>query len=100
MKTDNENAKQPTVSGMTSRRNFIRNGITFTALSGLTGVMLLNGCQDHEAHGDHSNQNANTANAESRKADYTIRRGIALLELCLHTLFQQRPTTGNSPVPF
>lgn len=99
MKTDNENAKQPTVSGMTSRRNFIRKGITFTALSGLTGVMLLNGCQDHEAHGDHSNQNANTANAESRKADYTIRIGTSLVEVAPQYIISTTTYNGQFPGP-
>ncbi|MGN6179260.1 MAG: multicopper oxidase family protein [Mucilaginibacter sp.] len=98
MKNTPEEHQQTEPAG-TSRRNFIRTGLALTALSGLSGVAVLNSCAGNNTQSDQSNQDATTPAEPSGKADYTIRIGTGLIEVAPQHIISTTTYNGQFPGP-
>ena len=81
---------------MTNRRNFIRTGITLTALSGIAGTGILEGCQNNKKSDGQSQQEAA---AHPAKADHTIRIGTGLIAVAPQDIISTTTYNGQVPGP-
>ncbi|MBS1528197.1 MAG: multicopper oxidase domain-containing protein [Bacteroidetes bacterium] len=84
---------------MTSRRKFIRTGITLTALSGIAGSTLLESCQNNDKQSSSSKDDRSAAEEHSGKADYTIRIGTGLVEVAPQYILSTTIYNGQFPGP-
>jgi len=96
MKNAPENDQQPEQAG-TSRRNFIRTGLALTALSGLTGAAVLDGCKSNTQNSQSSPEDTNAE--PSGKADYTIWIGTGLIEVAPQYIISTTTYNGQFPGP-
>jgi len=79
---------------MTSRRNFIRTGLTLTALTGIAGPVLLDGCESNQQNIGQQNHDEHPG-----KADYTIRIGTGLIEVAPQYIISTTTYNGQFPGP-
>lgn len=97
MENDPETAQQS--NGTSSRRNFIRTGLALTALTGLPGAMLLDGCKSNNSQTGQFGQSEGSSGDSSKKADYTIRIGTGLIEVAPQYIISTTTYNGQFPGP-